>query len=464
LSASSDPNLPVVIIGGGVTGLAAAYQLVRAGRALVLVEAQPRLGGVVQTTTVEGCVLEAGPDSFLSAKPAALDLIGELGLQGEVIGSNDHSRVTYLVKRGRLVPLPDGLMMMVPTKVLPVALSPLLGLGTKARMGLDFFRRPPGEPQPDRTVAEFVASHYGREAVDYLAEPLLAGVYGGSADSLSVGSVLPRFVELESRYGSLTRGVLAAKRKAPKDRKAPPLFQTLRTGLGRLTAELEQRILPATRVIHGAAEQVARVNDAWKVRVNGEWVEAGGVIMATPAWMAGLLLRSVDHKLAALLEGVEYSSSVTMALGYRREHCGPIPPGFGFLVPAKERRTLVACTFVGAKFPNRVPDSHVVLRCFLGGAGEEAVLDLPDDAILQAVLAQLQRLLGWSREPDFQVIHRWRRAMAQYSVGHATRIQAVRSLVESMPGLQVAGNAYDGIGVPDCVRTGRAAADALLRR
>jgi oxygen-dependent protoporphyrinogen oxidase len=258
--------------------------------------------------------------------------------------------------------------------------------------------------------------------------------------------------------------VLAAKRKAPKDRKAPPLFQTLRTGLGRLTAELEQRILPATRVIHGAAEQVARVNDAWKVRVNGEWVEAGGVIMATPAWMAGLLLRSVDHKLAALLEGVEYSSSVTMALGYRREHCGPIPPGFGFLVPAKERRTLVACTFVGAKFPNRVPDSHVVLRCFLGGAGEEAVLDLPDDAILQAVLAQLQRLLGWSREPDFQVIHRWRRAMAQYSVGHATRIQAVRSLVESMPGLQVAGNAYDGIGVPDCVRTGRAAADALLRR
>jgi len=454
--------LRIVIIGGGVTGLSAAYELVKAGRRPVLIEAHSHLGGVIQTETVEGCVLEGGPDSFLSAKPAANELIREVGLDDQLIGSNDASRVTYLVRGGRLIPLPDGLMMMVPTRIMPVALSPLLSWGTKIRMGLEYFRKPPAGPMPDRTVAEFIEDHYGRETVDYLAEPLLSGVYGGSVDRLSVGSVLTRFVELEKKYGSLTRGVLEARKRAPKGQGSAPLFQTLKGGLAQLTGELERRVRPHCDVITGTAEQVERTGSTYRVRVGGDAVDAAGVIMACPAWQAGVLLRPVHAGLADLLEGIEYSSSVTLALGYRREQCGPVPPGFGFLVPSKERKTLVACTFVGAKFPYRVPDSHLVLRCFLGGAGHEAVLDRSDDEIVGAVRRELRELLGWDADPAFLRIRRWRRSMAQYTVGHAARIESLRGILRELPELQLAGNAYEGIGVPDCVRTGRQAARALI--
>ena len=222
-----------IIIGGGITGLAAAYEFAKAGRPAILLEPRARLGGVIETETVEGCVVERGPDSFLSAKRAGLELIRELGLGSEVIGSNDHARVTYLVRGGQLVPLPDGLMMMVPTKVLPLLRTPLLGWRTKLRMGLEYFRRPPRGPVGDRPVADFIRDHYGQETVDYLAEPLLSGVYGGSVERLSVRSVLGRFAELEGRHGSLTRGVLAARRRALLHRKAGgegdgALFQTLK--------------------------------------------------------------------------------------------------------------------------------------------------------------------------------------------------------------------------------------------
>lgn len=449
------------IIGGGITGLAAAYELTLAGREAVLIDEQPSLGGVIQTEVVEGCVLEGGPDSFLSAKPAGEELARELGLGEDLIGSLDQQRVTYVVRKGRLVPLPDGLLMMVPTKVLPLAASPLLGWGTKLRMGLEILRRPT-PPQPDRSVAAFIEDHYSREAVDYLAEPLLAGVYGGSADRLSVESVLARFVELERRYGSLTRGVLAARRAArARGAESAPLFRTLKNGLAQLTAELERRIRPHCRVVQARAHFIERAGSRWTIHLGGEPLEAENVILACPAWAAGALLRTADPLLAAELEAIPYTSSVTLALGYRREDCGPIPPGFGFLVPARERRTLVACTFVGAKFPYRVPDTHVVLRCFLGGSGGEAVLEQNDDDLIRAVRAELKQLLGWDVEPRFTRLRRWRRAMAQYEVGHARRIAAIREMAARHPGLQLAGNAYDGIGVPDCIRTGRAAARAL---
>ena len=451
-----------VIIGGGITGLSAAYELVKAGHRPTIVESQPSLGGVIQTETVEGCVLEGGPDSFLSAKPAANELIREVGLGDQIIGSNDGSRVTYLVKGGRLMAMPDGLMMMVPTKILPVAVSPLLSWGTKLRMGLEYFRGKPAAPQPDRTVAEFIADHYGQETVDYLAEPLLSGVYGGNVSRLSVGSVLTRFVELENKYGSLTRGVLESRKRAPHGPKAGPLFQTLKGGLAQLTGELVKRIAGQCDVINATAQQVRRAGSGFNVRLDDSDLAADQVVMACPAWQAGALLHGVQPRIAELLEGIEYSSSVTLALGYRREECGPIPPGFGFLVPAKERKTLVACTFVGAKFPYRVPDSHVVLRCFLGGADNEAVLNLSDDAMVSTVRGELRALLGWDKPPAFVRIRRWRKSMAQYTVGHTARITEVRALLQQIPGLQVAGNAYEGIGIPDCVRTGRAAATALL--
>src|SRR6516164_5486737 len=223
----------VVIIGGGISGLATAYYLAKAGATATIVESRPRLGGVSQTERVDGCTIEAGPDSFLSVKPAALDLIRELGLAGDVIGSNDHLRVTFVKKNGRLVPLPDGLMMMVPTKVMPLVASPLLSWPTKIRMGLELLRTPKMRGE-DESVADFIREHYGQEAVDYLAEPLLSGIYGGDPRELSVTAVLPRFVELSARYGSLTRGVLASRAQAPKSQTPPPLFRTLKGGLGQM--------------------------------------------------------------------------------------------------------------------------------------------------------------------------------------------------------------------------------------
>lgn len=447
-----------IIIGGGITGLSAGYELVQRGVEPTLFDGSGRLGGVIQTETVEGCVVEGGPDSFLSAKPAGLELIRELGLANQVIGSNDKDRVTYIVKQGRLLPMPDGLMMMIPTKVLPLAATPLLGWGTKLRMGLDYFRRPGGE-RAERTVAQFIEEHYGREAVDYLADPLLSGVYGGSADSLSVNSVLARFVELESKYGSLTRGVLAARRNAPPSNNATPLFQTLKGGLADLVGKLIEAIGGRMRVIFHTVQRVERASEG-TFRVftgDGTW-EAERLIFACPAWRAGTLLAPLHPRLGKLLSEIEYSSSLTLAIGLNRSECGPVPPGFGFLVPKPERRTMVACTFTGAKFPYRAPDDKVVMRCFLGGAGQEAVLDTPDESLLETVCEDLRGLLGWKPRPAFYRVSRWRRAMAQYTLGHRSRVDQIRIAVRDLPGVHLAGNAYDGIGIPDCIRTGRQAA------
>lgn len=456
-----------IIVGGGISGLSAAYEFAKAGQPAILLETRSRLGGVIETERVEGCVLEGGPDSFLAAKPAGLELIREVGLGAEIIGSNDSSRVTYLVRDGRLVPMPDGLMMMVPTKILPMVASSLLGWGTKVRMGLEFFRRPPAQAMPDRTVADFITDHYGRETVDYLAEPLLSGVYGGSVDRLSVNSVLSRFVDLERKYGSLTRGVLHARRLAAAQRKgagkgSPALFQTLKGGLAQLTGELESRIRGKIDIRQATAEGVEATPQGFLVRAGGESLSAPSVILATPAWAAGALLRGVDSRLASLLEGIEYSSSATLAIGFRRSDCGRIPPGFGILIPARERKLLVACTFIGAKFPYRVPDEIVVIRCFVGGAGQEAVLDLDDREMLRRVQAEIQGLLGWTAQPLFTRVVRWHRAMAQYTVGHEARLGEIRERLAGLPGLHLAGNAYEGIGVPDCIRTGRHAATKIL--
>jgi oxygen-dependent protoporphyrinogen oxidase len=452
----------VVIVGGGISGLSTAYYLAKAGISSTLVERAPRLGGVIQTEVVNGCVLEEGPDSFLAAKPAALELIRDVGLASDVIGSNDHLRVTYIWKGGRLVPLPDGLMMMVPTKFAPLLSSSLVGWGTKIRMGLEFFRRPSNGVRRDRTVSEFIEDHYGREAVDYLAEPLLSGVYGGSPDRLSVSSVLTRFVELEGRYGSLTRGVLASRRASGPKSQGTPLFRTLKGGLAQLTSLLEERIRESTRVVHGTAETVARGPEGgWRVRVDGDWREADHLVLATPAWQAGALLGEADAALASLLRGVEYSSSMTLALGYDKAVLGHGLRGFGFLVPARERRRLVACTWVGTKFSHRVPEGQAVLRCFLGGASDEGVLDESDESVVQTVLGELREIMGISAKPAFYRIARWRKSMAQYTVGHEDRVRRIEERLREHAGLYLAGNAYHGIGIPDCVKMGREAASRI---
>ena len=444
----------VVIIGGGISGLSAAYELGKAGVPYTLIEKQARLGGVIETCTRDGFVLEGGPDSFISQKPEALALIKELGLGDQVIGSNDHQRTTYILRRGKLVKLPEGMMMIVPSRAWPMVKSPLLGWGTKARMAVEMLRRPSG-PQPDRPVADFVIDHFGKETLDYLAEPLLAGVYGGDPREMSVASVLPRFAEMEAKHGSLGRAVI--KSRAPAS--SGPLFRTLKGGLAALVAKLAEKVT----VRHAEAQSVERHNGGFRVRVDGGWMEAQQVILAGPAWAAAQLTAALDPELAALLSQIPYTSSLTVSLAYEDREFDGMRAGFGFLAPKKERRRLLACTFMGTKFPNRVPEGWVLLRCFFGGAGDEVVLEESDESLVAMAREELRRILNLTAAPAFTSISRWPRSMAQYTVGHGERWRQIQARVAAIPGLHIAGNGYTGIGIPDCIRMGRHAAQSLLK-
>ena len=438
----------VLIIGGGISGLSAAYYLSKAGIRPTLIERAPQPGGVIQTSVQQGCILEAGPDGFMAAKPWAMELIREVGLADQIIGSNDHSRVTYIIKKGKLIPLPDGLMMMVPTKIMPLVATKLFSWPAKIRMGFDLLRRPKG-PQPDRSVYDFLMDHYGRECIDYLAEPLLAGVYGGDPKQMSVNSVLTRFAEIEAKYGSLTRGVLAAP-KPPKSSGPKSFLWTLKNGLGQLI----ETLTPSADIMHGTAETVVRNGEGFRVRVDGDWMEAEHVVVATPAGDGSKLLRSMDAELADLLAAVPYTSSITMSLGYRKDTFDHPLNGHGFLVPGRERKYLMGCTWVGNKFNYRVPDDMVLLRCFIGGNG----LALSDNQLVETARAELRSIMGIKAEPVFHKIARWPNSMAQYTVGHQKRVERVEAIVKTIPGLELAGNGYRGIGIPDCVKMGKDAA------
>jgi oxygen-dependent protoporphyrinogen oxidase len=330
-------------------------------------------------------------------------------------------------------------------------------------MGMELLRAPKPH-SADESVAEFIMEHYGAEAVDYLAEPLLSGIYGGDPGALSVTAVLPRFVELAARYGSLTRGVLVERAKHARPHAAPaPLFRTLKGGLGQLTGAVTAAFGDKVAVRHARAEAIERTADGFRIRIAGDWMDAGRVVLACEAHSGAQLLGSVDPRLAELLGTVPYSSSMTVALGYDAADFARPPEGFGFLIPKKERRRLVACTWVGTKFSHRVPEGKIVARCFLGGAGDAAALDEPDDAIVAAVVDELREIAGVTERPRFTRIARWPRSMAQYTVGHPRRLAEIESRAAAIPGLYLAGNAYTGIGIPDCIRMGRAAAESILQ-
>ena len=315
-------------------------------------------------------------------------------------------------------------------------------------------------------MAEFVEEHYGKEAVDYLAEPLLSGVYGGDLRALSVSAVLPRFVELANRYGSLTRGVLAERAKAARKHRhgpKPPLFQTLKGGLGQMVDAVTARIDGKIEVMQARAEAVERSGAGLRVRVNGDWIEASRVILACEAHSAAALLAGLDGRLTELLGAVPYSSSMTVAIGFDAADFAHPPRGFGFLIPKAERRRLIACTWVGTKFSYRVPEDKIVARCFMGGMEDAAVLNESDETIAAATLEELREIAGVTAKPRFARIARWPRSMAQYTVGHLHRLAELQARAAAIPGLYLAGNAYTGIGVPDCIRMGRAAAESILK-
>jgi len=358
------------------------------------------------------------------------------------------------------VALPEGVMMIVPSRVMPIVKSSLLGWPTKIRMGLEYFRKP--VTHGDRSVAEFVVDHFGQETLDYLAEPLLSGVYGGDPRDMSVASVLPRFAEMEAKYGSLSRAVLASRGNSKTKPGAGAsrstggsLFKTLKGGLGTLVDALSSRV----NLRQQEAETIERLEGGgFRVRAGGGWIEGSHVIVACPAWAAARLVDNLDARLAALLDEIPYSSSLTLSLLYRSSEFDGKRAGFGFLVPRKERQRMGACTFVATKFPNRAPDNRVILRCFFGGIGDGAVLEESDESLIRMARGELRQILGLTAAPFFHTISRWPRSMAQYTVGHTRRLREIETRTGAIPGLYLAGNAYQGIGIPDCIRMGRQAA------
>ena len=466
----------IAIIGGGISGLSAAFTLEEKRQAgtpieYVLFEAAPRLGGVLVTDCVDGCLVEAGPDSFISEKPWAADLCRKIGLGDQLIGSNDADRKTYIVVRkngrDRLVVMPDGLMFMVPTKILPTVMSPLFSLGTKMRMAAEWFH-PPHKAAGDETVAQMVERHYGSEMVDLLADPLLSGVYGGEASQLSVRAVLPRFAAMEAEHGSLGRAMLTSRKKMAAAARGPAraLFTSLKEGMQQmvdaLVARLDPGALRTSSMVQSIVRSVSPQGEGWTVSGGYESDQFDAVIIAAPAHAAAAVLEAVDASLSRELAEINYSSSITVTLGYDEAVRVSLPPGFGFLVPRSAGHRMLAATFVHNKFPHRAPANRALVRCFLGGARDEEILASSEEQILEILRSELRQIIGLDAQPLFARVYKWKAAMAQYSVGHLDRLVRIQTLCENLPGLALAGNGFSGIGVPDCVRSGAEAATKVL--
>jgi protoporphyrinogen/coproporphyrinogen III oxidase len=477
----------VAVIGGGIAGLAALRELRQAREAGCsvrewLIEARDRLGGVIRTERLEGFTIEAGPDSFLTEKPEAADLCREIGLGDELIGSNDAARSTGILHRGRLETLPDGLFFFVPTKTWPVIATSLLPPTAKLHLARELFMAPAADwvdDEQDESVAQFIRRHFGQSMLESVVDPLLSGVYGGDAELLSVRSVLPRFCAMERERGSLIRAILNARSRAPRSTPVRPIFTTLRCGLGEMVARLTPPVqtgeppsetcvcfqTPVAGIETNGSPGAAK-NDAaprYLLRFDdGRTLACDAIILATPASECGRLLMPLDRELGAALDGIVYSSALTVALAFDESVSAQIPKGFGFLVPKKEGRAMLACTFVHQKFEDRAPAGKALLRCFLGGAGNARLLGMEDREILAIVRKELREILGVKAGPMFHRVYRWPRAMAQYNVGHHKRLATIHRRLASLPGIFLAGNAYSGIGISDCIRTGKTAARAAL--
>jgi oxygen-dependent protoporphyrinogen oxidase len=457
----------VIIVGGGIAGLAAAFELHRRGVPFVLLERGRRAGGVVLSEEVDGFTIDAGPDALLIAKPQGAALCEELGIAGRLMPSQE-PRVSYIQRGGRLHPLPAASVLGIPTEAGPFIRTRLFSLPGKLRMGAELFV-PRREEESDESIGAFMTRRFGHEARTYLGEPLLAGIYAGNVDRLSMRSLFPRFVDAERRYGSLLRSF----QKQPPKPSPKGAFLSLPGGLSEMIEALVAA-LPANaiRLSHPAARiAVDRTGD-----VSAFVVEAAGgasfcartVIVAAPAFAAAGLVREIDPGLAALCDEVPYVSTATIALAFRRSDVAHTLHGSGFVVPAPEGTGILAASWLSSKWAHRAPGDSVLLRTFVGGARDPKALERSDRSLIDRSIAALTPLLGIRNQPILTRVYRWERANPQHEVGHLERMGAIDRMLGSHPGLFLTGSGFRVIGIPDCVADGRAtasqAADWLQER
>jgi protoporphyrinogen/coproporphyrinogen III oxidase len=460
MSPGPSDSVGVAVVGGGITGLAAAYELSKRGVSLRVLEASSRWGGVIRTESADGFLIEAGPDSMLAQKPDAVSLCRELGLADRLVPTNPHQRTVYVLRHGRLRALPDGMVLAIPTRIAPFARSPLFSWPAKLRMGLDLVVPRRGD-RGDESIGSFLRRRLGQESVDVLGEPLLAGIHAGDPERLSMQANFPRFVELERRHGSLIRGMWAAPRR-PAGGSPPAAFYSLVGGLTELVQTLVSRLPPGSAQTGSGVESLARDDEGFLLRLaGGRTLSARAVILAIPAPKAAPLVRPLVPEAARILETIPFASSATVVLGYRREDVGHPLDGYGMVVPRTEGLRCSACSFVSTKFPGRAAPGLVQLRGFVGGVRDPGVLSLDDRGLADIVHREMTPLLGLRADPVLTRVYRWPTATPQMEVGHLDRTAEVDRHVAGIRGLIVTGAGLKVTGIPDCVAEGRKAAQAL---
>jgi oxygen-dependent protoporphyrinogen oxidase len=470
----------VAVIGGGIAGLAAANRLVELEPAceLTLFEASDRLGGVISTVHRDGFQVERSSDNFITTIPWGVNLCKRLGLADQLIETNPNIRRTFVVRGGRLCHLPEGFLMMAPTRLWPLAVTPLLSPWGKFRAALEYFI-PPRSDESDESMAAFVRRRLGREVFDRLVEPLVSGVYAADMEKLSLLATLPRFREMERQHGSLIRAMRRQKKSHPKLRSESgarySMFVTLSNGLASLVDALAARLPAGSIKLNARVEALERVGDCWLVHTasprpgphasplpKGEGTEFDAVIIAAPSPAAAALLSDIDKPLSDKLASIRHSGTAIVSLGYDDRQIGHPLDGMGAVVPAVEQSPIMAISFSSRKYAHRAPEGKTLLRVFVGGARRPDLAQMPDEQLLPLVRPHTEKLLHIHGEPVFHDIAHWPGTMPQYHVGHKDLVAEIEARVASIPNLQLAGNAYHGVGIPDCIHGGELAAERIL--
>jgi oxygen-dependent protoporphyrinogen oxidase len=468
-------NRRVIVVGGGISGLAAAHRLLELSQEnnfsleILLLEAAPRLGGSIHTDRVGDFLVEAGPDSFISEKPAALKLCERLDLKSRLISTNPAMQNIFVVHDGRLEILPEGFLLMAPTRFWPLVTTRLFSWRGKARIALELFL-PRQAAGVDESLAAFVTRRFGREALERVVQPLVGGIYAADPEQLSLAATMPRFLDMERAHRSVIWAMWRAERRRAREQRSGSgarwsLFLSLAGGMQELVDTIADR-LPngsvrlGTHVIKLGASGAKKT---WTVVTRDGEIEADGVIAATPAYATAAMLSSVAPQVAGELREIPYGSTATVSLAYREDVAPRALKGFGLIAPAVESRKILACTFSSVKYRGRAPAGSILLRAFVGGALQSSLYEQDDGAIEAGVRHELATLLGITAEPLFCRIQRHPRSMPQYHVGHVKRVERIEARLKSLPGVELAGNAYHGVGIADCVGSGEAAAERILK-